>query len=104
MTSGTFEDHIAKLENIFQRLQAAGLKVNIEKSFFGKVQLEYLGYWITRDGVLPVSKKVDAIIALKSPTTVKQVRSFVGMVNYYRDMWKRRSHLLTPLTALTQKG
>ena len=43
VTSGTFEDHIAKLVIIFQRLQAAGLKVNIEKSFFGKEQLEYLG-------------------------------------------------------------
>ena len=104
VTSGTFEDHLEKLETIFQRLQTAGLKVNIEKSFFGKEQLEYLGYWITRDGVRPVSKKVDAIIAIKPPTTVKQVRSFVGMVNYYCDMWKRRSHLLTPLTALTQKG
>ena len=104
VTSGTFEDHLKKLETVFQRLQTAGLKVKIEKSFFGKEQLEYLGYWITKDGVCPFSKKVDAIIANKHTTTVKQVCSFVGMVNYYCDMWKQHSHLLTPLTALTQKG
>ena len=48
-----------------------------------------------------MANKVEAIKNLHIPTTVKQVRSFLGMVNYYKDMWKHRSHLLAPLTDLT---
>ena len=48
-----------------------------------------------------MAKKVEAIKNLQAPKMVKQVRSFLGMVNYYKDMWQHRSHLLTPLTDLT---
>ena len=47
-----------------------------------------------------MAKKVEAIKNLQAPKTVKQVRSFLGMVSYYKDMWKHRSHLLAPLTDL----
>ena len=66
-----------------------------------RTKLEYLGYWITQDGVKPLSKKVEAITNLAAPKTRKQVRSFIGLVNHYRDMWGKRSEILAPLTALT---
>ena len=47
LTKGTFGDNLEKLEQIFSRLTSAGLKVNANKSFFGRSELEYLGYWIT---------------------------------------------------------
>ena len=62
-----------------------------------------MGYWITCDGIQPVKKKVDAIQKIAAPSTKKELRRFIGMVNYYRDMWARRSDILAPLTALTSK-
>lgn len=103
LTKTDWHDHLVCLDKVLNRLQQAGLKVNANKSFFGRDQLEYLGYWISRHGVQPLPQKVAAIHNLKPPKTKKQLRSFIGMINYYRDMWLRRSHLLQPLTALTSK-
>ena len=86
-TMSTWEDHLNCLDTVFQRLSQAGLKVNARKSFFGRSELEYLGYWITRDGIQPVAKKVEAIKNIAPPKTRKELRRFIGIVNYYRDMW-----------------
>jgi hypothetical protein len=48
LTKGTWEDHLEKLDKVFAKLLVAGLKVNANKSSFGVMALEYLGYWITR--------------------------------------------------------
>jgi len=101
VSKGDFTDHLDKIESIFSRLSEAGLKVNASKSHFACDELEYLGYLINKSGVKPTMKKVQAILGIETPQTRKQLRSFVGMVNYYRDMWPQRSHLLAPLTALT---
>ena len=103
LTKGSYEDHLEKLERVLIRLQKAGLRVNGNKSFFARTELEYLGYWITRDGIKPLPAKVAAIMKLAEPTTRKELRSFIGIVNYHRDMWIRRSHVLAPLATLTSK-
>ena len=99
-TAGSFEDHLKHLELVLQRLEDVGFAVNIRKSSFGVSEIDYLGYWITRNGIQPQPKKVEAILRLTPPTTKKQLRRFLGMVNYYRDMWRRCSHILSPLTAM----
>jgi len=66
-SNGSWTDHIQKLEQVFRRLKPAGLKVNAKKSIFGKSELEYLGYWITREGIQPMPKKVQAIFAIQPP-------------------------------------
>ena len=58
----------------------AGLKINAKKSFFGREELEYLGYWITREGIQPIPKKVEAINNLAPPKTTHELRRFIGMV------------------------
>jgi hypothetical protein len=65
--------------------------------------MDHLACNITRTGVQPVAKKVQAIQAIKVPKTREQLRGSVGMINFYRDMWKNRSPLLAPLTALTSE-
>ena len=101
VTQGNFKLHLEHLEQVFTRLAEAGLKVNASKSTFCTDELEYLGYRINREGIRPTLKKVEAIRQLAVPKTKKQLRSFIGMVNYYRDIWPKRAHLLAPLSAMT---
>ncbi len=85
---------------VLGKLREAELRVNAAKSTFCALEIEYLGYKLTRDGIKPQSNKVQAILAIKPPTGVKQLRHFLGMVQYYRDLWARRSDMLAPLTSL----
>jgi hypothetical protein len=55
-------------------------------------------YWLTPRGLKPWKKKIDAILRLLAPTTVKQLRSFIGAVTFYHDMFQKRSHILAPPT------
>ncbi len=96
----SLEDHMEKLEEVFRQLCNAGLKVNAAKSTFCALEIEYLGYVITRDGIKPQSNKVQAILAIKPPTGLKELQHFLGMVQYYRDLWATWSKMLTPLTSL----
>jgi len=103
LTKGTFSDHLEKTDLVLQRLQKAGLEVNVTKSFFARSQLECPGHWITRTGIKPVCDKVKAVLKIAEPENQKELRSFIGVANCHRDMWVRRSHVLAPLAALTSK-
>jgi len=78
ITRGTLDDHIDKIEAVLSRLRDAGLKVNAAKSSFCTHEIEYLGYILTREGIKPQPKKVQAVLALKPPTNVKELRHFLG--------------------------
>jgi hypothetical protein len=73
----------------------------VDKCSFAVIAVEYLGYWLTQDGISPQPKKVEAIHQMTVPTNKKQLRCFLGMVNFYPDMWRQRSHILAPLKKLT---
>ena len=103
ITRGSLEDHLEKLMEVLRRLREAGLKVNAAKSFFCTHEIEYLGYILTRGGIKPQQKKVQAILTLNPPNNVKELRHFLGMVQYYRDMWAKRSEMLAPLSDLVRE-
>ena len=69
ITKSDWQDHSDYLNIVFQRLNDANLQVKAKKFFFGEHELEYLGYWITRSGIRPVTKKVEAINNIALPTT-----------------------------------
>ncbi len=96
----SLEDHQEKLDEVVRQLCDTGLKVNAAKSTFCALEIEYLGYVLTRDGIKPQSNKVQAILVIEPPTGVKQLRHFLGMVQYYHDLWERRSNMLAPLISL----
>ena len=76
------------------------LITNAPKSSFCETEIEYLGYMITPTGIKPIPKKIEAVTRLQRPKTVKQLKRFLGMVNFYRDTWAKRSHILAPLSDL----
>ena len=102
-STGDYADHLAKVDLVLARLEKVGFRARLQKCFFAQTELEYLGYWLTCEGIQPQPKKVEAILRLQAPKTVRQLRRFLGLVNFYRDMWRRRSHLLSPLTPLVGK-
>jgi hypothetical protein len=100
ISRGSLEDHLEKLEEVLKQLCEVDLKVNAEKLVFCALEIEYLGYILTRDGIKPQKSKVQTILAIELPKGVKQLRHFLGMVQYYRDLWTRWSDMLAPLTSL----
>ena len=77
VTKGDFQDHLEKLQIVLERFRKQGMQLNGKKSYFATQEVEYLGYIINR-----------------------KVRVLIGLVNFYRDVWKRRSHFMAPLTNL----
>ena len=71
VTKGSWTEHLTVLEDMFTRLQKAGLKVNASKYCFGAHKFDYLSYHVTRDGVMPIPRKVEAIQALAVPKIAK---------------------------------
>ena len=75
------DDHLSKVEMTLQRLHKTGLRVRAKKCKFARPELEYLGYLITREGVKPMPKKTKAMLEIKEPKMIKQLQSFLGLVN-----------------------
>ena len=67
--------------------------------FFGKTNIEYLGFWVTRNCIRVINNKLESIVNMTPPKNTKKVCALIVLVNYYSYMWDRRSYLLQPLTA-----
>ena len=86
ITKESFEQHLQAVEKVLAILQEAGMQLNIDKSFFAKDEVDYLGYVISRSGIKPQASKMQIIVDMPRPKTVKQVKRFAGMINFYRDL------------------
>ena len=65
LTTGYWTYHLHKLELILNKLKGKVLKCNIEELFLGQTEMEYLSFWVTRDGVKPINRKIEAITNMK---------------------------------------
>jgi predicted aspartyl protease len=102
--SKTHEDHLVDLEKLFNCVRVANLKLNISKCFFFKQNLSFLGYIITTDGLETDPAKIEKVKNFPTPTTVTQIKSFIGIASYYRRFIKNFAAIARPLHNLTKKG
>lgn len=77
--------HIQQLDTVFRRLQENGITINLEKCDFLKNEMDFLGYHITSQGIRPTEEKYKAIVEFPKPKTIKELRRFLGMINFYRN-------------------
>ncbi|XP_078236027.1 uncharacterized protein LOC144584230 [Pogona vitticeps] len=101
--SNTWEDHLLHLELVLQRLSAAGLTVKASKCQLGSPEIKYLGHMVGGGMIKPLEAKIEAVRDWPRPNTKKKVKSFLGLVGYYRKFIPRFSEIAAPLTDLTRK-
>ena len=97
------EEHLKHIKTIFEKIRQHGLKLKLKKCAFFKEETEYLGFVISKDGVKPDPKKVEAIRDLPEPKSVREIRGFKGMCSYYRRFVPNFSKIAEPLIDLTKK-
>ena len=101
--SETEEQHLAHIEEIFKRLEAADLKMKRSKCDFFKKHIHYLGHLISADGIRPLKDKLDSIRDMPTPCNSKEVKQFLGLIGYYRKFVPCFAALSRPLSKLTCK-
>ena len=104
VVSESLEDHWSLLRRVFQRLDQYNVRVNKAKCKFTQSSVQYLGHVLSKAGVSPVEDKVQALRDAPRPTNVAELRSFVGMINFYGKFVPDLSTKLVPLYDLLQKG
>ncbi|KAK3745704.1 hypothetical protein QZH41_007913 [Actinostola sp. cb2023] len=96
-------EHLSNLQGALTRLQEKGLKLQKSKCKFLLSEVEYLGFKISGDGIQPTESKVRAIREAPHPNNVSELRSFLGMVNYYARFLPNLAHQLSPMYDLLKK-
>ena len=101
--SKTLEEHLEHLRLVLGKLREFKLYVKLAKCEFAKPEVEFLGFVVGRDGLKASPLKLDAVRDWPEPTTVKQIRSFIGFCNFYRRFVKDYAHIAAPLVELTKR-
>nr|CDS30839.2 RNA directed DNA polymerase (reverse transcriptase) [Hymenolepis microstoma] len=100
IASSNKDEHKKHLRQVCGRLQQYGITVNPEKCKFGRSEIEFLGHHINGRGIKPLPEKTQSILNYPTPQSVKSLRRFLGVVNYYGRFIPNCAHILQTLTDL----
>ena len=101
--AATWEEHLARLRQVFERLRHTKLKLGADKCTFAAREVSYLGHRVTEEGLLPDPALLAAIRDISPPQNATEVRSFLGLAGYYRRYVKNFAAIAGLLHALTRK-
>ena len=104
ITGSNDSEHLKNLEAVLQCLAEFGLRANMGKCVFFKDRIEFCGHCVDRNGLHQITDKVKDITEARRLTNVSEVKSFIGMVNYYHKFLPNIASVLFSLHELTQKG
>lgn len=99
--SETLDQHSKDLKTIMDTLGKAHMKISLEKSKFFKKETEFLGYMVAHKTIRTDRRKIDTIVNYPTPTNLRELRSFLGLANYYRKFVQNFAQIAKPLTVLT---
>ena len=103
ITRSNASEHLGNLDQVFEKLASAGIRLNRAKCAFMLPKVEYLGHIISEHGLHPTEEKVKAIKEAPTPKNVSELRAFLGIINYYGKFLSNLSAQLSPLHELLQK-
>ena len=98
------EEHDTRLQQVLQRLKDKNLTLNAEECKFHMTQIVFMGLVLTDKGIGPTEDKVRAIVDAREPQNASEVRSFLGLANYYARLFPDLATIAEPLRRLTKKG
>ncbi|GBG89561.1 hypothetical protein CBR_g49350 [Chara braunii] len=98
--SRSLDKHVEHLRTVLERLRQAKYKANRDKCEFARQELEYLGHYVTPQGIRPLADKIEAICVWPEPTNTTDIRSFMGLAGYYQRFITGYSRIGAPMTRL----
>lgn len=99
----SLDNMIQNLRTVFDRIRATNMKIQLDKSEFLRKEVLYLGHTITKEGLRPNDDKITAVLNYPLPKTETEIKSFLGLVGYYRRFIKDFAKITQPLTSCLKK-
>src|SRR3984957_7233593 len=101
--SKQFNEHLAHIEEVFNRIRKAELRLKAEKYHFVDTELQFLGHVVGKEGVKPDPEKIQKMVDYPEPQNIKELRGVLGLFSYYRRFIQDFAQIADPLYYLLKK-
>ena len=99
-----FSSHVENLQKVFNRLREVGLRLNPDKCQLARNEVKFLGHVLSKEGLATDPEKIRAVKDFPRPVTMRDVRSFLGLCNYYRKFIPSFAQIARPINCLLSKS